>query len=61
MEVPVPREGLPVTWLVHLAALVTGLTVASNYFAQPLLPTIAEDLLLSPGQAGAIPTVAQMA
>ena len=61
MNLPVSRKGLPVPWLIHMVALATGLTVASNYFAQPLLPIIAVDLQLSPGQVGAIPTVGQMA
>lgn len=60
-DLPVPRKDLPVPWLIHMVALTTGLTVASNYFNQPLLPIIAEDLHLSPGQVGAIPAVAQMA
>lgn len=48
-------------WLVLLMAITTGLAVASNYYAQPLLHTIAENLELSSfAQAGIIVTVAQM-
>ena len=38
----------------------TGLAVASNYYAQPLLPTMARELHLSPALAGFIITVAQL-
>jgi predicted MFS family arabinose efflux permease len=38
----------------------TGLAVASNYYAQPLLPTMAKSLDLSPGKAGFIVTTAQL-
>ena len=41
-------------------AAATGLAVASNYFAQPLLPTLAVDLHLSTAQAGGIVTTAQL-
>ncbi|MCG8394071.1 MAG: MFS transporter [Pseudomonadales bacterium] len=45
--------------LVFLMAATTGLVVASNYYAQPLLHTIAEQLDLSYARAGIIVTTAQ--
>ena len=47
--------------LVAIMAVATGLSVASLYYAQPLLPTIARDLGLSAGRAGSIVTTAQVA
>jgi predicted MFS family arabinose efflux permease len=41
-------------------AVAVGLAVASNYYAQPLLPTIAQAFALSPARAGFIVTTAQM-
>ena len=35
------------TWLILLMATTTGLVVASNYYAQPLLHTISDQLGLS--------------
>jgi len=46
--------------LVLLLAAATGLSVAGLYYAQPLLPTIALDLGLSPARAGTIVTTAQL-
>jgi predicted MFS family arabinose efflux permease len=46
--------------LVLIMASATGLAVASNYFAQPLLPTMAKDLGLSTAKAGIIVTTAQL-
>ena len=46
--------------LVLIMASATGLAVASNYFAQPLLPTIAKDLGLSTTKTGIIVTTAQL-
>jgi predicted MFS family arabinose efflux permease len=46
--------------LVLIMATATGLAVASNYFAQPLLPTMANDLGLSTTKAGIIVTTAQL-
>lgn len=46
--------------LVLIMASATGLAVASNYFAQPLLPTMAKALSLSPAHAGVIVTTAQL-
>jgi predicted MFS family arabinose efflux permease len=45
--------------LVFLMAATTGLVVASNYYAQPLLHTIADRLDLSYARAGIIVTTAQ--
>ncbi|HZT66682.1 MAG TPA: MFS transporter [Acidimicrobiales bacterium] len=41
-------------------AVATGLAVANNYYAQPLLPAIGRDLHLRPGVAGLIVTAAQV-
>ena len=45
--------------LVLLMAATTGLVVASNYYAQPLLHTISDQLSLSYAKAGIIVTTAQ--
>lgn len=52
-------EGLSPLLLLIMASA-TGLAVASNYFAQPLLPTMAKDLGLSTAKAGVIVTTAQL-
>ena len=46
--------------LIVLMSIATGLAVASNYYAQPLLDTIARAFAISPGQAGFIVTTAQL-
>ncbi|AYN29168.1 MULTISPECIES: MFS transporter [Buttiauxella] len=46
--------------LIVLMSLATGLAVASNYYAQPLLDTIATAFSLSINQAGFIVTAAQL-
>lgn len=46
--------------LIMLMSVATGLAVASNYYPQPLLDTIARAFSLTPGQAGFIVTVAQL-
>jgi predicted MFS family arabinose efflux permease len=46
--------------LIALMSVATGLTVASNYYAQPLLDTIARAFSLSVNQAGFIVTAAQL-
>ncbi|NDJ56645.1 MFS transporter [Enterobacteriaceae bacterium 4M9] len=46
--------------LIALMSVATGLTVASNYYAQPLLDTIAHAFSLSPALAGVIVTTAQL-
>ncbi len=46
--------------LVLVMAIATGLAVASNYYAQPLLATIAHAFNLSVNQAGFIVTTAQL-
>ena len=48
------------TPLVALMSLATGLAVACNYYAQPLLETIARNFDLSINQAGFIVTTAQL-
>lgn len=46
--------------LILLMSIATGLTVASNYYAQPLLDTIARNFSLSASTAGFIVTAAQL-
>lgn len=46
--------------LVLLMALATGIAVASNYYAQPLLHSIAVDFGVSFAQAGMVVTTAQL-
>ncbi|MGV8900315.1 MAG: MFS transporter [Burkholderiaceae bacterium] len=46
--------------LIAVMAMATGLAVASNYYAQPLLDTIAGVFSLSVNQAGFIVTAAQL-
>ncbi|MTH47310.1 MFS transporter [Intestinirhabdus alba] len=46
--------------LIILMSIATGLAVASNYYAQPLLDTIASRFSLSAGAAGFIVTAAQL-
>ncbi|QMB00515.1 MFS transporter [Escherichia fergusonii] len=46
--------------LIVLMSIATGLAVASNYYAQPLLDTIAHNFSLSASSAGFIVTAAQL-
>ncbi|ENE7663897.1 MFS transporter [Enterobacter roggenkampii] len=46
--------------LILLMSVATGLAVASNYYAQPLLDTIARAFILSASSAGFIVTAAQL-
>jgi predicted MFS family arabinose efflux permease len=46
--------------LVFTMAAATGLSVASIYYAQPLLPTMARELGVSAARAGSVVTVAQL-
>ncbi len=52
-----PRLTTPIVLLMSVA---TGLAVASNYYAQPLLHTIGQQFALSNTEAGAIVTTAQL-
>ncbi|SEJ36564.1 Predicted arabinose efflux permease, MFS family [Pseudomonas linyingensis] len=47
-------------WLVLLMAFATGVAVASNYYNQPLLQTLAEQFDLSYAKAGILVTTAQV-
>ncbi|KAB7771037.1 MFS transporter [Xanthomonas maliensis] len=57
---PVPSTPLP-RRLVLLMAAATGLAVASNYYAQPLLETLAQTFGIQVRSAGAVVTAAQLA
>ncbi|MGH8463040.1 MAG: MFS transporter, partial [Pseudomonas sp.] len=46
--------------VILLMSVATGLAVASNYYAQPLLHTISQQFSLSNATAGAIVTTAQL-
>jgi len=46
--------------LVWLMSIATGLAVAGNYYAQPLLPAIAHEMGISAAAAGGIVTTAQL-
>ena len=46
--------------IVAVMAVATGLAVANNYYAQPLLPVIGRTLHIGPGVTGLIVTVAQV-
>lgn len=46
--------------VILLMSVATGLAVASNYYAQPLLHTIGQQFSLSNAAAGAIVTTAQL-
>ena len=56
---PKPSHGLSPA-LILLMSVATGLAVASNYYAQPLLDTIARAFNLSASSAGFIVTAAQL-
>jgi len=47
------------TWLTILMAMAVGISVASNYYAQPLLHSITQDLQISVENSGSIVTTAQ--
>ena len=51
-------QGLP-SWLVFLMAFAIGVTIASNYYAQPLLHSITHDLNIAVEHAGSIIMAAQ--
>lgn len=55
----IPHQALTPA-LVTLMSFATGLSVASNYYVQPLLATIAHTFGLSFHQAGFIVTTAQL-
>lgn len=54
---PVPSLSTPLLWLMASA---TGIAVAGNYYAQPLLPTIAAEFGTSEAAAAGIVTTAQL-
>lgn len=55
-----PQTAELTTGITILMAISTGLVVASNYYAQPLLETIAEQFNLTTNMAGFIVTAAQL-
>lgn len=55
-----PQTAELTTGLTILMAIATGLVVASNYYAQPLLDTIAQQFNLTTNTAGFIVTAAQL-
>lgn len=55
-DVPSPLS----RWQVLLMAFATGVAVASNYYAQPLLHTVAGEFNVSFARAGTVVTVAQL-
>ncbi|MBS9437934.1 MFS transporter [Photorhabdus noenieputensis] len=59
MEENISRTSLSPA-LIALIAIATGLAVASNYYAQPLLDTIALQFNLTANEAGFIVTTAQL-
>ncbi|ATG14779.1 MFS transporter [Providencia alcalifaciens] len=59
MSIKTPQAELT-TGLTLLMAIATGLVVASNYYAQPLLDTIALQFNLTTNMAGFIVTAAQL-
>lgn len=59
MSMKTPQAELT-TGLTFLMAIATGLVVASNYYAQPLLDTIALQFNLTTNMAGFIVTAAQL-
>ncbi|OSN03339.1 transporter [Lonsdalea britannica] len=60
MNTAIPRTQTLSPALTLLMSAATGLMVASNYYAQPLLDAIANAFMLSPNQAGFIVTAAQL-
>ena len=48
------------TWLTFLMAVTTGIAVASNYYAQPLLRTLSHEFSVSETVAGTLVTTAQL-
>lgn len=60
-KTPPPTDSQPLSAaLLLLMSTATGLAVASNYYAQPLLPTIGRDLQLSESAVASIVTTAQL-
>lgn len=60
MATPPPASPQLSRRLVILLAASTGVAVATNYYAQPLLPAIGSTLHLGPGEAGLIVTASQV-
>jgi predicted MFS family arabinose efflux permease len=60
MSSPPPSTGPISRPLVLLLAVSTGVAVATNYYAQPLLDTIGRSLHLASGEAGLVVTASQI-
>ncbi|MFP2237673.1 MFS transporter [Pseudescherichia vulneris] len=59
MNITPATSPAPAAWIILILAIGAGFSVASIYYAQPLLPLIGSDLHLSIEQMGLVPTLTQ--
>ncbi|WP_374941381.1 MFS transporter [Scandinavium lactucae] len=59
MNITPAASPAPAAWIILILAIGAGFSVASIYYAQPLLPLIGSDLHLSIEQMGLVPTLTQ--